>query len=493
MHTFNSDKKSYTEDGKLTLKGILELDFDDYFKMITDEREFAQSTRDRYAASYIIILQYTSDNKAAEDYTKSDYQVIIEQLRNRQINGHRIDEVSINTNYRHLVYDLAIMVIEHYKIKNRLEDEIFYKVHSRKRKNNSVIIKSFTIKDLITIINIIKSNIEIEGLYMGISLMLFFGVRNNEAVSLKFKDIIKLDNYDAFNIRINESGTGKAGESKPSTKTESGNRYVPFICWCLVMIRNRIEFIHNKTGLSYKEIGELPIVCKGNDFSKPCKSNDISQIALSMFKDKFEFTIEDFAAYYEEMEDDERLKEYTLSAYVFRRNFITYASLLMSEEELMLCAGHLIDGDKEIWEYTQDASYIYSIYKKINKPFLSDPHELFKDDTGFMNIETTSKLKLDVENTSNKDLRIKVRLNNREFDDPISIKSKGNTQTVIVDEGFDDKLPDKDVYLVNEFRRQFSESKTECIMKDSIYEETIEFMKRFCENQDNQDSDLFDD
>lgn len=492
MHVFKSEKRSYTENGELTLKGVLEIEFDDYFKMITDEREYAESTKEKYADNYDIILQYIDDNKPAISYSKEDFQAIIGQLSQRKIKGRKIDNVSLNTNYRHLVYNLALMVINHFCIKNRLEDEIFYKIKTKQKSSNHKIIKSLTIKDIFTIIKIVLENIEEEGLYMGILLMLFFGIRNNEAVALKYNDIIKQDSFDGFNIRVNESGTDEAGVTKASTKTPSGNRLVPFVNWCLYIIKRRIEYIRKNTNLSYEEIGELTIVCKGNDFTKSCVSNDISQIALTMFIDKFKFSIEDYAAYYFEMESDDTLEEYTLSAYVFRRNYITLSSLLLNEEQLQLIIGHLSKEANERWEYLQDATYMYKIYENINKPFMPDPTIKFSDEDNSKKISTTSNLDLEFVNTSNKPVRIKIRLRNREFNDPIAIKGANNHDAVIVDEGFDDELPSKDVYVVEEIRRQFKNAGKDCIMDLTTYNETIEFMTKFCYVQNNQKVDEID-
>lgn len=138
-------------------------------------------------------------------------------------------------------------------------------------------------------------------------------------------------------------------------KTKTSYRRVPEHIELHEIMKMREKIIVDAMGTA--DIGGLPAICAGNDFSKPCTdtemstfakqellkllgNEELSSIALEMYTD------EEFENEMTLLDDEDDLSaQFSLSTYSLRKNFATkeYAETLLSDTQVRLEMGHKLD------------------------------------------------------------------------------------------------------------------------------------------------------
>lgn len=130
-----------------------------------------------------------------------------------------------------------------------------------------------------------------------------------------------------------------------------------------------------------KDIGELPIVCFGNEFKKPCRGPDYSNFAFKLLKE-FGVSSEQLGFFLLDESDNLTPSDCHPPMRILRRNFATVlqACTDMSLEEKEYIFGHRIsgkDGAKKRMEYSRNMDRLWRIAQKLDKaPFCKKLYEL---------------------------------------------------------------------------------------------------------------------
>lgn len=211
---------------------------------------------------------------------------------------------------------------------------------ARRNINNS---RTFS---LVAELNFLRANLEHVDVYgeaFGGLIMLLCGTRTSETTAFSFKHLTKvIDGYYAL-VRYDVS-------EKDSTDTNAGGkstnafRLLPlpaFLAKLLLQRKKKLEKVYSKV-----EVNELPICCKGTDYTQRCKQDELNEFIKNMYKiAKVE---EDILAdtYYNMHEDAEGAKdcEGYATAYLCRHQFATAMAYCgLTQGELYILMGHKIE------------------------------------------------------------------------------------------------------------------------------------------------------
>ena len=377
---FNPCFNTLTPTNKLNFIGAVHRYFDKYTTECNDD------TKTEYIKNYNQkVFPIIDPGLPIEEYDEDYIEALISRIQttNEFINS------TIQGRYRNLI----IAPCEKYfnDINNFIETSPLWGAGYRFQKANSesieaallLIPKSFSIeteKKAAELLSDYKTN---DGSRIGLAIMLWVGVRNNEAVGFNFGDIIEMtDHPGVYTIRLVRTSIRDDNDRKAGGKTSNAPRRLPLTEGFVNFIKNRMDYIcsqitfpyTDKNGVVFNSILEMPIACKRNEFSIPCSANDLTASGRAFLRNELKMNEHDVSGISYLIRHDENTSEKDPTTYLFRRNFATHLYTLgFPIEWRQYYMGHMIEDDVlKRWDFN-DEGYLYEMAQLLEKHPLNNP------------------------------------------------------------------------------------------------------------------------
>lgn len=329
--------------GKLTFVGVLVRYYD------TVRLNWEDSTSERYLSDYgIRLLKALPHNKALADYVKNDIAEILKKLNDKENESH----------YLHLIKHVFDAAEEHGICENifAAEFEKTNEKESDKDKENRLIKtrKSFSLseeKKLLDYFGKVLCDKAASGIDICVMLMMFLGLRNQEAAGLTFDAVKQLGQSKYYGIYIFQKVSSREHEARIGGKTKNAFRIIPAFDFLHRFIEERKAYILQQIKGEEAEIdiGTLPIGCKEGEYSAFCNPDDIREYAKELFK---RLGISQNTVEESKMEIRRLLlvgvdiEEEDPRAYLFRKNYGTHLGAMdFIAEEIQYLIGHDVEDD----------------------------------------------------------------------------------------------------------------------------------------------------
>lgn len=376
-------------DRTLTFAGVLRKYFTQHEssgRAIGISRNWNPQTQSSYIRDYNLRLFPLMDrNKPIGEYTAEEFNGIVEQLRAE----HQYSEISVN-HYRRLIWEVCQA-----GYKNGHCDDILWgtcfslanKERNEKLKTQSLVVlkKSFTIHEELRIFQLLTKGPEsISGEELGLLIMLFTGVRNNEACGMNFEDIKPMvEHPESYCIWVYKTTELDSSELKASGKTRNADRILPILDNLRDFILERMHYLEKLiltgelilTGkFEGKTVLELPIVCKGNHYLKRCFARDLTRAGRELLKE-IKIAANEVAVLDEILQSreffSEGIEEKDPTTYLFRRNAGTHLYTLgFSMSEIQYYIGQDVEDVYEDRNSFVNEEKLYALKKLLDKhPF----------------------------------------------------------------------------------------------------------------------------
>lgn len=434
----NNNFDTLTPEGKINFAGVAKRFFDDVVKDV-----ILQSTKDSYSSMYNnVILPVINSNIFVEDLT-FEY---IENIKNRIVKennyyGSTVDRVwmlltkPINLYYKQLNKQspFAKIVIddgEQEKI------EIFEKFNK--------IIKSFTPLQELEIICYLFEHIEDGGEIMGIAIMFFFVIRENESCGTVFGSYKEMQNYKGCHYLDTGITTTNINSNtlKHSTKTKNGPREDVTMELFTLLYNKRLNFVKEKTGCN--DVMDYPMVCKGNDFKNRCSTPDLSKAGRILLQDILHIKDDDYEDldYLLKHADIFDTEDKEPTTYLFRRNSATRKYHLgYSLTEIQYSMGHELTDSLLPNSSLSDEEILHKMW------LLEQQHPLNKLMNGYMAPVIEKNTNEYNANLDGKGTRL-ISIKGKEFNDPVQVYIECDSSSV-TDTSFYD-FPSKYVNILTD-------------------------------------------
>lgn len=411
-----------TINGKLTLWGI----FKRYKKEMqkkwdkNPETEAERRTERQYESNYEKVLGPKFNEKPYEDYTAEEIVQILKEIKNDgyeddgvfqiyddntmrtfRANIKSIDDIACKYGIRRFsAFWGSILQLNSYDVWNDVPKSI-----NKIEKISYSEIKTFMKKSLTTaeeknVYSNVMRNPKQNGEYIGLSLMLCFGLRNSEACGLSFNDIIPIQGHEeCFCLRI-KTTTDSKRNSKDKGKTDNAYRYIPIYKKVLDFLLQRKEYIMKQLNISDEEVKQLPIACSGDNFEKRCIPTDLTEAGKVVLK---KAGVKGKCLAYLELyniKNSLNLVEKIPTVYLFRRHFATVMhTIKLSQDEIHYIMGHSMGSSKLSRNNYNNGDLLYDILLKMeNRALFSWNYSANKEskvepERGTVNIERCYKEK----------------------------------------------------------------------------------------------------
>lgn len=193
------------------------------------------------------------------------------------------------------------------------------------------------------------------GQTVGLAIMCLSAVRNNEACGLNWGDLRRLREFgETQTLWIYKTTAVGKNILKAGGKTRNASRVLPIVAKLGDFLEKRKAFIQSKiddgTLPVDTKIEDLPMVCRGEDYTTRCKSGDLSVAGRLLFKQiHFE---QKRMVYWEiwvqEQSAAKRIEEKDATTYLFRRNFGTHIrNMGFTMAQVQYYMGHDVEDDFE--------------------------------------------------------------------------------------------------------------------------------------------------
>lgn len=368
-----------------------------YFNQISIDLDLKDSTIETEYNNYLNnVLKCINYSKPIEEYDENELNAVLERIE-KTSNGI-INKNTIIHSYIHLVYrPCKYYNDEFHKDENRLWGSAYSL--SDKFNINSITVqkRSFTKKEEQKITEYLLLNPETnKGEDVGLATSFCLGTRDNECTALDFKDILEFDIYSGiYKVRAFDTTSLHSNKTKSGGKSWDMPRYIVAISAYVDFILKRINYlkslltfpIENENGI-FNSVLDLPVCCKGNQYTKRCRSDDLSVAGRHLFKDVLKMR-EDVVAQI----DAERLfaaeidvEEKSVTTYAFRRNFATHCyNLGFTQTEMQYIMGHVITDIRYRRADFVDEDYLYLMYNKLKNNPINDYYFSKIDNSAIVN------------------------------------------------------------------------------------------------------------
>ena len=385
--TFDASFHRYTQSGKPNLIWGIER----YFNQISIDLNFKDSTIEQEYSRFINnVIPVININIALEDYDSEEIKKLLDNIL-----AFSEDNISQNTfehSYRGMVSRIPIYYNNEFKKDENVFWGSFYNFDTEELNNSylPLLTKSFTNDEERKLVEILLKNpLTCIGEEVGLSTSLVTGVRENECCGLNYGDILEFAHYkNVYKLRIFESTNLHSNILKAGTKTDNGPRYIVLISAYVDYIFKRMGYlksiltfpITDEEGKVYKSVLDLPIACKGTNYTQRCKSEDIAKVGKKIFKDDLHMNEIRVAKIDEDRLDamDAGIYYKDVTLYAMRRNFDTHCyNLGFSETQIQYIMGHEIKDKRFRRCDLIDEDYLIEMYNlleqtPINKYYYGD-------------------------------------------------------------------------------------------------------------------------
>ena len=355
-------------DGEPTFTGVLRryfVSFDSFGKNSGISKNWNDETKATFIQDYNrrilpAISALFGKEKPLHSYTEEEFEQVLEHLKEQH---HYAENTMFH--YRHLLW-----VVYRAGFENGLyDDNIFWddiadpaeetETDREERRSNIMtrLRKSFSIDEELRIIRWFKALDPKTALgeELGLLLMFFEGLRNNEACGANFGSIHPLKAYESVHVfDMLQSTRVDSNEVKGGGKTGNAPRVLPLFEPLYDFLMKRRAFLAEKIASgeltlppNIGNVDQLPIVCVQNEYTVRASARKLTACGRTFFYkigiDKSELALLHqilFSQEFREMQIDE--KEPT--TYLMRRNCATHLYQLgFSEAEIQYWMGHDIE------------------------------------------------------------------------------------------------------------------------------------------------------
>lgn len=375
-------------DGSLTFVGVLRKYFGENEKGQRINKFWNGKTQDLYIKDYeqrlIIMLE---NDKPLHLYEEEDFIDVLRKIKKR---GNYTSDETIN-HYRNLIWRVYKAGLDN----NLYNDKLFWKElkligksedEKELRKRLLTTKKSFAIDEEKKLLGWFcdLDPTKASGQEIGIALMFFFGMRNQEACGLNYKAIKLLTKEKLPCVYIYQTTIVGKNILKAGGKTSNAMRIIPMFDFFYDFLDKRIKFLERRINdgeeileQGRKDINDLPIVCKDNHYGTRCKSSDLTDLGRNIFKDLGIGKDAQIALHKElflQRLNEVDVGEKDPTAYLFRRNFATHLYLLgFSASEIQYLLGHDVESPVEARNFFANEDNVVEIQKKLE----SHPYRIF--------------------------------------------------------------------------------------------------------------------
>lgn len=225
-------------------------------------------------------------------------------------------------------------------------------------------------------------NVNKDGRYCGLGMILYGGLRPAEARKILWGDLVPfLDHPERLLMYLYETRNA-AGEIEDHMKTPNAYRKIPVHMELHRLLITRKRFVEEQLLLqgSKLDINDLPVCCFKNEFHRPCRDYELSILGADVLK-SLAVTAEDLEGYlldmtYNALKGKSKIDEDEahLSLYVLRRNFWTWmqSSTQLSELERKYLMGHeMLEDEQDLRARYNDEDKLWVILQKMDKHLIS--------------------------------------------------------------------------------------------------------------------------
>ena len=370
MQTKKFDPQYYliTPSGNMNYVGAVAEYFDEINKFWSDQ------TQDKYVYYYNErIFPLVSLAIPISDYTEDMLSDLISKIQS----SYNLSDSTITSTIRHLVYDpykryqadIGIQIGKsswgssyHFQGVDDIESALL------------ILKKSFTKKEQEKILVLLRDPTA-TGEMVGVAIIALTGVRLNEACGLNYRDIFSLISHpEVFFLRIGETTEHNSNVLKLGGKTENSPRILPLIQALYDFLKDRMDYlqsiitfpIRDEDGNVYRSVYDLPIVCKGDNFTKRCRSNDLTTAGGAFLRDVLAISEDRVSGLDIVRRQDREIIEADPTTYLFRRNFATKMMLTgFTDLEARYYIGHKLDNDLYRRSDFTDEDYLFAMWQKL--------------------------------------------------------------------------------------------------------------------------------
>ncbi|WP_409967429.1 hypothetical protein RFF05_12645 [Bengtsoniella intestinalis] len=237
-----------------------------------------------------------------------------------------------------------------------------------KKAGNRILPRYLFLKQEQRLMTKIFENVEKDGKWLGLALLLWCGVRPAECRGLRFSDLHHFADYPDRRWLTVVTSADENGNSKKRVKTQNSVRLIPVHLELEDVLKRRQLFME-ATGV--EDVKKMPLVCQGNEFETPCSAWSFAKFVKDEVSQVFsEAFLENAAvANYIDMDLSAKKAKLTskysteaanadmeLSARMFRRNFATKnGATSQSESDVHFSMGH--DDDSQKFPYSENLLY----------------------------------------------------------------------------------------------------------------------------------------
>lgn len=453
---WNPNFTTFTPSNKYNFIGVTQKYFDEINK------DNIESTNDAYVKTYEKnIFPYINTGKNIEEYTVQYIEELIQIIQEKNNYG----ETTIHSNIRHLMYDPVNMF---FKIDLK-KPNVFsinpsnYPGKESAEETLSRTVKSFTVEEEKKAAKILISNqMNEQGEYVGLAVMFYTALRNNEACGLNFSDIHEMmDHPGCYYIQVTKSTERRKRTLKSGGKTANAPRNIPVIDALMDILVKRkeylksaIKFPYEEGGITYKSIDELPVACHGKHYGTRCSSDDLTEVGRHFLQDEINMKKERIAALQICFAADENLgyiSENDLTTYVLRRNFATHMYTLgLSTVDSQYLMGHEMQGTLlQRSDYT-DEDTLYRLWRQLKNHPLNNKREE----------ELICESGLEIDNESNINVKLNrgeylLRVESRELNDAISIEFDTRPKDLEITDSLRENKGKEEINIVKTIRKAY--------------------------------------
>lgn len=347
-----------------------------------DDKYAAQFSRNYIRRILPVIVRLLGLQKPMHEYRAEDFDLILEELK-------RIHHYADSTleEYRRLLLKVYKAGVLHKEYPDNIMWDIPDEENEEEdQETNRVRVltklrKSFSVSEDLHILQWFSSlkPETAQGEELGLALMYFLGLRDNESCGASFGDFRVMKNHSDMAV-FKMGNTTSLGSNllKPGGKTSNAPRQLPIAMFLYHFIEARKKIVKNEIDAGRitltKEvdcIDKLPVVCKGRNFSRRAHTADLSIAGRTLFE-KMGISKSELQWLYDTVwsEDfkDSIIDEKDPTPYMFRRNTVTRMYHLGFEwKDIQYWIAHDIESVEEMRNYYSDEETLYELGKAYEK------------------------------------------------------------------------------------------------------------------------------
>lgn len=349
-----------------------------YFNKISEDKNLMDSTIDQEYANYVNHI-FRNINLALpiDSYDTNELEAILKRVL--IYSDGRLDENTIEHSFTHLVYRPCIYYFNEFKRDdNPLWGSALLLNEETDKTQQALMVlrRSFMESEERMLVDHLLRHPETEsGEDVGMATCYCNGTRENEACGFNFGDIVQMHFYpDEYILRLYQTTALHRNVLKSGGKTYNAPRLIPLLDAYKDYIFKRMDYLNSIFNFPIKDengtflsVLDLPISCKGNNYTKRCRSDDLTRAGRILFRDVLKMREIDVA-----LIDKERIQienydvvEKDVTTYAFRRNYATRCHNKLKRVEIEYLMGHKITDIRYHRYDFVDEDYLHAMYNKL--------------------------------------------------------------------------------------------------------------------------------